>query len=156
MRTFSFRELSALVSALVIAIVAWQYFPFAFAAAGHPVREMGADGNMHPLDAAFFWLRYAAFGVVFLVLLQALFQGLLAILWRHELQEPRDERDRVVALKSRRYAYEVLAGGVLTVMGYLFFRQVPALLIVQYLLLVLFASEGIRYLLTFTLYRLSV
>lgn len=156
MKTLSFRELSALASAIAVAVAAWLYFPDALMLASHPVREMGPDGNMHVVNATETLVRFAIGGVMFLVAMQVVFHIVLAIILRRETREPRDERDRLVMLKARRYAYEILAAGVVIAMAYLFSHDVLGVQAAQYLLMALFASEFVRYSLTFVYYRLSV
>lgn len=156
MKTFSFRELSALLSAIAVAVAAWIYFPDALMMASHSVRELGADGYLHAVDPTWMLVRFAIGAVMFLVAMQVVFHIVLAILLRRESREPKDERDRLVMLKARRYAYEMLAAGVVIVMSYLFSHDVPGVLAAQYLLMTLFVSEFLRYGLTFVYYRLSV
>lgn len=156
MKTFSFRELSALVSAVAVAVAAWLYFPDALTMASHAVGQIGANTDMQLTDSRAMLIRFAIGSVVFLVALQIMFHVALAIFWRRDATEPRDERDRIVALKARRYAYEILAAGVLIAMAYLFSHNLPGVLAAQYLLMTVFASEFVRYALTFVFYRLSV
>ncbi|HEX7029279.1 MAG TPA: hypothetical protein VF254_01695 [Gammaproteobacteria bacterium] len=150
MKNLSFRELSALGSALAIAFCAYSYLPAALW-----LSEEYSEGTVHGLERVEF--VYTALGLVaFLAGIQIVYHVILAILMRSEANEPADERDRVIGMKATRIGYGVMVTGIVLLAGHLLTEDVSGLLAAQYLLLVLFIGEAIRYFAQFLLYRLSI
>lgn len=150
MKNLSFRELSALGSALAIAFCAYAYFPSIF--------WLSADfsaGTVRGIERADF-VRTAVGMVVFLVVIEVVYHVVLAILMRNEANEPADERDALIGMKAMRIGYGVIVTGIVLLAGHLLMVDLPGLVAVQYLLLVLFIGEGVRYASQFLLYRLSI
>lgn len=150
MKNLSFRELSALGSALAIAFCAYTYLPTALW-----LSEEYSEGMANGLVRVDF--LYPALGVVvFLAGIQVVYHVILAILMRSDANEPRDERDRVIGMKAARVGYGVMITGIVGLIAYLLTVEIPGLLAAQYLLLVLFVAEAIRYGSQFLLYRMSI
>lgn len=153
MKSFSFREMSSLGSALGIFLVACLYFPKALFISAQLQHSLG--------DAAVWGQRAVLIGlgvgaVIFLVILQIVYHIVIGIVWRRDANEKMDERDRMVNLKAARVAYAILAIGVWIASSYLFLANVSAVLAAQYVFLAFFISEFVRYGATFVYYRLSV
>lgn len=150
MQAFSFRELSALGSATAVAIAGGLYFPDAFR-----IASALAAGTISGFDSS--GLLGVAIGlVVTLIVIQVVSHILIAILYRDEANEPRDERDRLIGMKAGRAAYGVLAFGVAIASGHVLMSDTSGLLAAQYMLLALFIAEFVNYGSRFVLYRMSV
>ncbi|MES1196612.1 MAG: DUF2178 domain-containing protein [Steroidobacter sp.] len=153
MKSFSFREMSSLGSAVGIVLAACLYFPKALSISAQLQRALG--------DAAVWGQRGVLIGlgvvsVIFLVVLQIVYHIVIGIIWRRDANEKMDERDRMVNLKAARVAYAILTISIWMTSGYLFLANVSAVQAVQYLFLSIFVSEFVRYGATFVYYRLSV
>jgi hypothetical protein len=156
MKSLSFREMSALGSAVAVALMAYLYFPEALMLSAQRLMAEQPDGWTHLMDKHAFLFRLAAGSIGALIVLQIIYHILIGILWRHDAMEKRDERDRLVSLKAGRWAYVVLIVGVCMLVGYLLESGSANFVAAQYALLALFVSEFIRYAATFVYYRLSV
>ncbi|HEX6930295.1 MAG TPA: hypothetical protein VF267_13655 [Gammaproteobacteria bacterium] len=150
MKNLSFRELSALGSALAVAWCAYAYLPTALW-----LSEEYSEGMVRGLERADF-LHTALGMVAFLAGIEIVYHVVLAILMRSEANEPPDERDRIIGMKAARFGYGVMIAGIVGLVGYLLTAEVPGLLAAQYLLLVLFVAEAVRYGSQFLLYRMSI
>ena len=156
MNDISFREWSALGSAIFLVIVAGIYFPDAFLIAGSAgLRLMGENGEWQLMDEGAALVRHGIAVVVLLVILEIAYHTVLGIRFRDEIEETRDERDRQVVLRSSRVAYLVLDVGLLVFIGNLFYFQMNTLLVAQWILLLLVAAEVAKLLATFAYYRLN-
>ena len=145
MKNLSFREMSALGTALAVALMAYLYFPHALIL----VDRTGSVAQGSTL------IGYGIGVVSVLVVLQIIYHIIISILWRRDAGERLDERDRTVSLKAGRFAYCVLLVALFLLAGYLMFGSASNLLVAQYALMVLFAGEFVRYCATFIYYRLS-
>jgi hypothetical protein len=156
MKTLSFREMSALGSALAIALAAYLYFPHALQIVGLVTPQVSPDAGVPPLAQGAALIGYIIGLVIFLVVLQIIYHIVIGILWRRDAEERRDERDRMVVLKANRLAYYVLLVGLFVLIGLLLVSNVSSLLAAQYVFMALFAGEFARYFATFVYYRLSI
>lgn len=141
MNHLSFRELSALGSALILSIVVALYLPDALALAESD------GGTAGPL------LRIAIGAVVLIVILQIIVQGTLAAIRSQEASEPQDERDRLVNLKASRVAYHLLELGAVALLVHIFWGELSVPLIVVWLVALLYATDITKYFATFVYYR---
>jgi hypothetical protein len=156
MKNLSFREMSALGSALTVALMAYLYFPEALMLANSTLHGSLPNGNPYVMDKAGMMMRYAVGSVIALALLQIVYHIVIAILWRREAGERADERDRMVNLKAGRIAYLVMVAGLCTIVWILLAYNISSIVAAQYAYMVLFAGELIRYVAIFVYYRLSV
>lgn len=156
MKNLSFREMSALGSALAVALMAYLYFPEALMLANSTLHGSLPNGNPYVMDKAGMMMRYAVGSVIALALLQIVYHIVIAILWRREAGEQADERDRMVNLKAGRIAYLVMVAGLCTIVWILLAYNISSIVAAQYAYMVLFAGELIRYVAIFVYYRLSV
>lgn len=144
MNNLSFRELSALGSALILAIVAAIYLPDAL---------MLAEGEWTGVSKASPLLRIAFGAVVLIVVLQIIVQGTLAALRAQEANEPQDERDRLVDLKASRVAYILLNIGAVALLVHIFWGELSVPAIAVWLIALLYATDITKYFATFVYYR---
>lgn len=156
LKHISFREMSALGSAAVVAAMAYMYFSEALMLSTHKFVTDNAAGWPQPMDMHAVLFRFAFGSVILLIGLQIIYHIIIGILWRRDALEKRDERDRMVSLKAARLAYVTLMTGLVAVVWYLLKHDVSNFVAAQYAFMALFASEFIRYAATFVYYRLSV
>lgn len=156
MKSLSFREMSALGSAVAVVLIAYLYFPSALMVASSSLHEVLPDGSTHTVEKTATLITFAVGSVIALAVLQIIYHIIIAIVWRSEAGERADERDRMVSLKAGRIAYVVLIAGLCALTWYLLVHGVSNLLAAQYAFLIVFAGEFIRYCATFVYYRLSV
>ncbi|HEX6928723.1 MAG TPA: hypothetical protein VF267_05715 [Gammaproteobacteria bacterium] len=150
MKNLSFHELSALGSAFAVITGACVYFPDA-------LRLAAAFSAGTAQDTARWDVVSLALGMIaLLVAIEVVYHVILAIVLRSEANEPPDERDRLIDMKAVRNGYGVIVTGVVLLGGHLLMVDVPGLLAAQYLLLVLFIAEAVRYSSQFALYRMSI
>ena len=154
MKNLSFRELSALGSALILGVVALLYVPDALLLASNgEMREFLAGGNWRVMDKSDELLRLAVVAIVLIIVLQIVFHAIIAALMHKEADEPRDERDHLVEQQARRIAYYVLEIGGVLLAGHLFLNEVPGLLAAHYLVILLVVADIAKYAATFLCYR---
>ena len=157
MSHLSFRELSALGSALILAVVAALYLPDALMlASGSEMREMLPDGNWRTMNKSGHLLGVAFGAVVLIVVLQIIVQATLAAIRSQEANEPQDERDRLVDLKASRVAYILLNLGAVALLVHIFWRELSVPLIAVWLVALLYATDITKYFATFVYYRTLV
>ncbi|HEX7047387.1 MAG TPA: hypothetical protein VF275_07435 [Gammaproteobacteria bacterium] len=150
MKNLSFRELSALGSALAVIFSAYAYFPDALWLSA--AFSAGTTQGLERTDL----VKFALGMVLLLIVIEVVYHVILAILMRSEAHEPADERDRLIGMKAVRIGYGVIVTGIVLLAGYLLTVDISGLVAVQYLLLVLFIGEGVRYASQFLLYRLGI
>lgn len=157
MNHLSFRELSALGSALILAVVAALYLPDALRlVSGGEMREMLANGEWRAMDKTNFLLRIAFGAVVLIVVLQIIVQATLAVIRSQEANEPQDERDRLVGLKASRVAYILLNVGAVALLVHIFWGDLSVPAIAVWLVALLYATDITKYFATFVYYRTLV
>lgn len=157
MSKFSFKELSALGSAIILAVLSWNYFPDAFLiAGGDGMRIFRPDGEYEAIARTTMLFWYGMAVVVVLVLFESIYHIALAIRFRDEANEPSDERDREVMSKARRNSYYVLDIGALILVGHLYFVETSGLMAAQLLLLLLVIAELVKYVSMIVHYRMSI
>lgn len=158
MKNLSFRELSALGSALILAFVAYDFLPYGLAVAsgGGEVREMLADGQWRMIDKADHLLFYAFCAVIAIIVLQVIYHVIIAILMRQEAGEPEDERDRMIGMCAQRVAHHLLNLGCIALAVYVIWAQASGFAAAYYLLILLVIAEIAKYFATFVYYRKSM
>ena len=158
MKHLSFRELSALGSALILAWVGYEFLPYAIALAGSDSDHvrMFAEGGWRAIVKGDHLLHYVGVAVVSIIVLQIVYHTLIAILMRKEANAPMDERDRMVNMKAQRVAYYLLDIGAAALAAYVIWANVPGMLAAFWLITLLVAKEVVKYLAMFVYYRLSI
>lgn len=152
----SFRELSSIGSALAIVIVGIAYFPDAFLfARSAELRLWGPGMEWQALDPGRELLTLFVAAVGLLIAIEIIYHIAVAIMLREHGPEPKDERDRQVDMKAARIAHGLLLVGLFVLMTVLFQQQPPTLVTIQYLLLLVYASEFARHASRFGIYRLG-
>lgn len=152
----SFRELSAMGSAIILAIFSWAYFPSAFLIAKGGELRLATKSGYEILDKSSMLFWYGVGTIVALIVIEIIYHVVLAIRFRKEANTPADERDRMVMSKARRNSYYVLGIGVLFLIVHLHMTEPSGLMAAQLLLLLLAAAEFIKYLSIVIIYRLSI
>lgn len=152
----SFRELSAMGSALILAVIAWNYFPDAFLIADGGELRMATKSGYEVLDKSSMLFWFGVGTIVTLIVFEIIYHIVLATRFREEANTSADERDRMVMSKARRNSYYVLDIGALFLVGHLYLTEPSGLMAAQFLLLLLVTAELVKYLSIVVFYRLSI
>jgi hypothetical protein len=136
----SYQEKSILGSLLAMVVIYGYYFTNALRHIGDPDFESGTLGRL-------------IFTVIALVVIQIVYQILLAI---EDRVEPKDERDILIECKAYRNAYVLLVSGAVLVIAFvIFFSRITltSYLTVNLLLLAMVAGELMKQLTQLFYYR---